>query len=145
MLNSCPSPPPHPFSKFLDSPLSLIILKPIFHCDATPFALGTGIGLDTQRHNFALPIPTCWYLKTRKFAFSPTPNLKLANPKASQWNIGCIGSQTQISRVCHVHFMFFGVDFICVWYPLQTRFQWNIDLSAPTNDTPHLPGCDVGE
>ena len=64
-----------------------IPLKPIFHCDAKPFTLGTGVGLDPQHHNFALPIPTCWYLKTRKFALPPTPN-----PNASQWNIGCIGS-----------------------------------------------------
>ena len=40
-----------------------VMVKPIFHCDAKPFALGTGVGLDTQHHNFALPIPTCWYLK----------------------------------------------------------------------------------
>ena len=88
-------------------------LKPIFHCDAKPFALGTGVGLDPQRHNFALPIPTCWYLKP------PTPNLKFALPptrnrNASQWNIGCVGPQTQISCVGHVHFIFFCVDFICV-------------------------------
>ena len=60
----------------------------------------------------------------------PTPNLKFAlpptrKPNASQWNIGCVGSQTQISRVGHVHFIFFGVDFICIGYPTQTRFQWN--------------------
>ena len=30
-------------------------LKPIFHCDAKPFALGTGIGLDPQCHTFASP------------------------------------------------------------------------------------------
>ena len=28
-------------------------LKPIFHCDAKPFALGTGVGLDPRRHPFA--------------------------------------------------------------------------------------------
>ena len=30
-------------------------VKPIFHCDAKPFALGTGVGLDPQRHTFASP------------------------------------------------------------------------------------------
>ena len=30
-------------------------LKPIFHCDTKSFALGTGFGLDPQRHTFALP------------------------------------------------------------------------------------------
>ena len=29
------------------------------------------------------------------------------NPNASQWNIGCVGFQTQISCVGNVHFMFF--------------------------------------
>ena len=38
------------------------IFKPIFHCDAKTFALGPCVG-----HNFALGIPTCWYLKTLKF------------------------------------------------------------------------------
>ena len=69
--------------------------------------------------NFALAVPTCWYLKMLKFALHPTRILKFAfpptrNPNASQWNIGCVGSQTQISRVGHVHFMFFCVNFICV-------------------------------
>ena len=30
-------------------------LKPIFHCDAKPLALGPGVGLDPQRHTFASP------------------------------------------------------------------------------------------
>ena len=112
------------------------VVKPIFHCDTKPFALGHGVGLDTHRHNFALPIiPTCWYLKTLKFAFPPTPNLKFAfsptpnlefalppmrTPNVSQWNIGCIGSQMQ--NFGDVHFFFFLVDFICVWWPTQTQF-----------------------
>ena len=33
----------------------LINLKPIFHCDAKLFALGTGICVDPQRHNFTSP------------------------------------------------------------------------------------------
>ena len=36
----------------------------LFHCDVKPFAYGTGICLDTQHDDFALPIPTCWHLKT---------------------------------------------------------------------------------
>ena len=76
---------------------------------------------------------SCWYLKTRKFTLPSTPNLKFAlapmpNPNISQWNTGCVGSQKQISRVGHVHFMFSCVDFICVGYPTQTRFQWNMDF-----------------
>ena len=111
-------------------------IKPIFHCDAKPFALGIGVGLDPQRHNFALLIPTCWYLKTQKFALPPTPNLKFAlppmrNPNASQWNIGCIGSQTQISRVGHVHFIFF----VSISFTLGSQFpvEYGLNWSAGVN------------
>ena len=70
-----------------------INLKPIFHCN-TKF----------WRQNFALGIPTCWYLKMLKFALPPTRHLKLTfhptqNIKESQWNIGGVGS----SGVGHVH------------------------------------------
>ena len=111
-----------------------LILKPIFHCDAKPFALGPGVGLDPQRHTFALGIPTCWYLKTLKFAFLPTPNLKIAlpptpTPNASQWYIGCIGSPTQISRVGHVHFFFFLCRFHSRWLLFFCVF-FKVDKSA---------------
>ena len=51
--------------------------------------LGPRICLDSQHHNFALGIPTCWYLKTLKFALPPvTP---MPTPKESRWNIGGVG------------------------------------------------------
>ena len=110
-------------------------LKPIFHCNAKPFALGPGIGLDTQCHNPALPIPTCWYLKTRKFALPPTPNLKFAlpptpNPDASRWNIGCVVYQNAKFSRWQCTFHFFGVDFICVWWPTQTQFPVEYGLTS---------------
>ena len=52
-----------------------------------------------------------------------TPN---QNPNASQWNIGCVGSQTQNSRVGHVHFIFLGVDFIRI----ETRFSVEYGLKS---------------
>ena len=74
-------------------------VKPIFHCDAKLFALGTGVGLDPQRHIFALPIPTCWYLKTLKFCITPNANFKIhpmQNPNASQWIQVVLGSKRKI-------------------------------------------------
>ena len=67
-------------------------LKPIFHYDAKPFEFTSGTGVGGT--GFALPIPTCWYLKTLifplirniKFALPPMPT-----PNTSQWNIGCVG------------------------------------------------------
>ena len=106
-------------------------LKPIFHCDTKPYALGCGVGLDPQRHNFALPIPTCWYLKMLKFAFSPKANLKFAlplmrTPNASQWNIGCVGSPTQNFHVGHVHcrlFVSISYALFAVEYGLNGRLK----------------------
>ena len=63
--------------------------------------------------------------KTLKFALPPTQN-----PNASQWNIGCVRSQTQNSSVGHIHFFFFGDDFIrvgsrfSVEYGLKNRINY---------------------
>ena len=118
-------------------------LKPIFHCDAKPFALDPGVGLDPQRHNFALEIPTCWYLKTRKFAFSPTPNLKVVlpptrNPNASQWNKGCIGFKTQFLCVGHVHFMLFVSISFTLGSKRKRSFQWNMGFTIFRNPPGHF-------
>ena len=104
-------------------------LKPIFHCGAKPLASGPCVGLHPQCDDFVLPIPTCWYLKMRKFALSPMPN-----PNASQWIIGCVGSQTQISGVGHVHFIFFvPISFVfCI--QRKPSFQWNIDFMISNYD-----------
>ena len=40
----------------------LIALKPIFHCNANDLAWGVGVGQCPRRQNFALEIPTCWYI-----------------------------------------------------------------------------------
>ena len=37
-------------------------VKPIFHCDAKYLASGVDIGQCPRRQNFALEIPTCWYI-----------------------------------------------------------------------------------
>ena len=37
-------------------------VKPIFHCDAKYLAPGVGVGQCPRRENFALEIPTCWYI-----------------------------------------------------------------------------------
>ena len=102
-------------------PLGLIFeIKPIFHCDAKPFTLGPRVGLDPQRHNFVLPIPRCWYLKTLKFALPPMPT-----PNGNRCNIGCVGSPLQNSCACHVHFYFC----VLISFTLGPVFQWNMGLT----------------
>ena len=109
-------------------------LKPIFHCDAKPFALGPRIGLDPQHHNFALGIPTCWFLKTLKFALPPMRMLKCAlpsrpTPNASRWNIGGVGSPMQNSRIGHVDFMLFMSLSLALASQHEPNFQWNMGLT----------------
>ena len=116
-------------------PVSVLPLKPIFHCDAKYLALGVGIGQCPQRQNFALGIPKCWYLgaNANPFcvlpdAFYPTRNLKCAfyptrNPNASQWNIGCVGSLALGLCVGHVHFIFFVLISIALDSQRKRSFQ----------------------
>ena len=75
-----------------------------------------------------------WSLKTRKLLFPPTPNLKFElpptrNPNASQWNIGCVGSQTQNLCVSHLH-VFFGVLIsFALGSQREPRFQLNMGFN----------------
>ena len=57
----------------------IIFLKAIFHCDAKYLVSGC--------QHVGILEPT----QTLKFAFYPT-----RNPNASQWNIGCVGTQHKI-------------------------------------------------
>ena len=87
--------------------------------------------------NFALGMPTCCYLKTLKFLLPPTQIIKFAlppmrNPNVSQWNIGCIGSQTQISGIGHVHLIFL----VSISFALGPVFQWNMGFTV---DPPSAP------
>ena len=84
------------------------ILKPIFHCDAKPFALVAFASPKAKDTNMLVSFA----LGDAHFLRHPTQN-----PNVSQWNIGCVGSQMQISCVGHIHFMFVCVNFICVWWP----------------------------
>ena len=109
-------------------------LKPIFHCDAKLLAPA----------NFALP-----NAKDSTFAL---PNAKNTNMLVSlalgdanflrwpciflffvyiifahfQWNIGCVGSQTQKSCVGHVHFMLFVSVSFALGGHRKPSFQWNM-------------------
>ena len=113
-----------PFTlQLLKRPL-YITFKPIFHCDAKALASGPCVGLHPQRDDFALLIPTFWYLKSRKH---PMPNLNLLYPtrnqNASQWNIGCV---VQNFRVGHVYFMFFVLISLSFGSQRKRSFQWNM-------------------
>ena len=84
-------------------------LKPIFHCDAKSFALGTFVSPNA---------------KDSTFAFYPTLNLKvLPTPDTSQWNIGGVGA-----GVGHVHFMLFMSISFAWGTQRKLVFQWNMGL-----------------
>ena len=103
------------------------IFKPIFHCDAKPLASGPCVGLQPQRDDFALPIPTCWYLKMRKQSM---PNLKFAAPnarpkcKSVEYRL-CWVPNAKFS-VGHFHFMFFVLISFAFGSQCKPSFQWNM-------------------
>ena len=70
------------------------MIKPIFHCDAKYWRRGLALGNapDARILRWRYQhVGIFWRYLTLKFAFSLTPN-----PDASQWNIGCVGSQRKI-------------------------------------------------
>ena len=98
-------------------------VKLIFHCDAKPFALGTGVGLDALPNAKDTNMLVSFPLGDANFSYPPTQNLN-----ASQWNIGCVGFQTQIFCVGHVHFMFFVLISFAFGGQRKPSFQWNLGL-----------------
>ena len=120
-------------------------LMPIFHCDAKYLASGVGVGQCPQPQNFALEIPTCWYilaLPNAKICSAPTQNLKFAlaptpTPDASQWNIGGVGPSGVGAGVWHVHFFFFVLISFAFCSQRKPSFQWNMGLSIHSK-SPHF-------
>ena len=95
------------------------MFNPIFHCNAKLLILGTCVGLDPQQQYFALPIPTCWYLKSladpTRATTDPTrvptdPLQALTDPtqaKRKQVEYRSRWSPRVGARVGHVHYMLF--------------------------------------
>ena len=89
---------------------TLTSVKPILHCNAKPLTFGPCVG---GLENFL-----CWdtnmlvsknpcgrnAMPDRPKAKPGMPNV---SPKASRWNVGCVGSPRIGARVGHVHFMLF--------------------------------------
>ena len=95
-------------------------IKPLFHCDAKPFALGTFVSSNAKDTNMLVSFA----LDNANFSCHPTQN-----PNASQWNIGCVRYQTQISCIGHVHFMFFVLISFAFGTQRKPSFQWNMGLT----------------
>ena len=104
----------------------LLFLKPIFHCDAKSFALGTFASPNAKDITFALPnarntnMLVSFVLGDANFLRWPCTfhfwvyiSFALVSQREPhfQWNIGGVGSPTQHFRVGHVHFMLFILFF----------------------------------
>ena len=72
------------------------------------------------------------YTKNLRYPQCKFENLRhpMQNPNASQWNIGCVGFQTQKSCVGHVPFMFFVLISFAFGGQRKPSFQWNMGLSV---------------
>ena len=70
--------------------------------------------------------------KNAKIDVTPNVNFKIcvtpnADPNASLWNIGCVGSQN--FRIGHVHFMLFVLISFALGTQRKPSLQWNMGLS----------------
>ena len=102
-------------------------LKPIFHCDAKYLASGVGVGQCPRRQNFALEIPTCWYILA-------LPNAKIcvfpdANPQRQSVEYRCRWAFWHWGWRWACTFHIFCVDFICVWWSTQTQYPVEYGLN----------------
>ena len=112
-------------------------LKPIFHCNAKYLALGVGVGQCPRRQNFALEIPTCWYLLrwvTQFFcvlADAKPESCLLANAKLKrkpvEYRLRWVPMQN--SGVGHVHLIFLVLISFALGSQREPAFQWNMGLS----------------
>ena len=108
-------------------------IKPIFHCDAKPFTLGPGVGLDHQRHNFALEIPKCRYPKNAKVCVIPNANFKIClTPNAKhqcesvEYRLRWVPNATFLRWPCTFIFMFFVLISFTFGSQRKPRIQWNM-------------------
>ena len=86
--------------------------KPIFHCDAKPFALGPGIGLDHQRHNLALGMLVS---KSTKICVTPNAKFKFVLPPM-EYRLRYVPNAKFSHWPCTLHVVY--AHFICVGYPV---------------------------
>ena len=59
-----------------------------------------------------------------KYALPPTQN-----PNASQWNIGCVGTQTQNLCIGHAHFVLFVLISFALVTQREPSLQWNMGFT----------------
>ena len=112
-------------------------LKPIFHCDTKFLALGVGVGQYPRCQNFALGIPTCWYLGANANPLIwvlPDTKPKIcvlpdAKPKRKPVEYRLRWVPTQNSGVGHVHFMFFVLISFALGSQRKPSFQWNMGFT----------------
>ena len=105
--------------------------KPIFNCYANKFALGTGVGLDPQRHTFASPnVKDTNMLVSFALGDANFSRHLTQNPNKSQWNVGCVGFHMQNFRVGHVHFMLFVLISYAFGGQRKPSIQWNMGFKV---------------
>ena len=124
-------------------------LKPIFHCNAKSFALGTFASPNAKDSTFALPnarntnmlvsfvLGDINFLRWPcTFLFFVYISFALGSQRKPhfQWNIGGGGSPTQLFRFGHVHFMLFIPFFFCVGYQKRMLFSVEYGLTVYEND-----------
>ena len=118
--------------------LALEDVKPIFHCDTKYLRRGLALGNAPNTRILCWRYQhdgIFWRYLTLKFVSPLTPNLKFAlpqmpTPDANQGNNGGVGPSRVGAGIGHVHFIFFCVDFIYIWWSTQTQYPVEYVLKA---------------
>ena len=110
--------------------------KPIFHCNTKYLASGVGVGQCPRCQNYALEIPTCWYilaLPNAKICVTPDTKPKIcvtpdANPRRQsvEYRWRWVPNAKFLRWACtfHVHFMLFMSISCASGTQRKLVFQW---------------------
>ena len=117
---------------------TFVTVKPIFHCNAKPFALDRRVGLDPQRELFTLEILICSYLKANTKYHRPNANPQgpNANPHPHPWT-----QREQMEYSLHWVPLHWGsrwpctfhvscVNFFALGSQREPSFQWNMGFTC---------------
>ena len=110
-----------------------ITLEPLFHWDEKHLRWVLSLA-ETPNAKFCIRNTNMLVSKNAKICVIPNANFEIcvspnAKPNATQWNVGCVESQTQISRIGHVLFIFFVLISFALGSQRELHFRWNMGLS----------------
>ena len=127
-----------------DNAWSNMGLKPIFHWDAKPLALGPGAGLYPQRHNFLLGT-NMLVCKNAKICITPNTNSKICvtpnakpQPESVEYRLRWVPNAKFSRWPCTFHVVY--PFFFALGTQRERCSQWNMDFRVLIALCASIPG-----